>query len=258
MYNCEKQIVRVANQLTGEISQYINEAIFINNRSTDNGEKAIVEKLTSLNLNFPVKVLRNNENYGLGGSHKVAFNYAINHGFDYVIVLHGDDQGSVSDFIPVLKEGIFRHYDCCLGARFMKESKLPGYSKFRILGNKVFNILFSIAIGKKIFDLGAGLNMYSTKMLSSKYYMLFPDNLTFNCYMCFALAAFMQNHLYIPITWREEDQISNVKMTRQAIQTLKMAINYFFKRQLFLQKDARSNKFEKYDSEVVYSKEISK
>lgn len=33
----------------------------------------------------------------------MAFNYAIENNFDYVIVLHGDDQGSISDMIPVLE-----------------------------------------------------------------------------------------------------------------------------------------------------------
>ena len=34
MYNCEKQIVRVLDQLNGEIKKYISEAIIVNNRST--------------------------------------------------------------------------------------------------------------------------------------------------------------------------------------------------------------------------------
>lgn len=255
MYNCEKQIVRVAEQLSGEISSYISETIFVNNRSTDGGEEAIIKRLKSMTLPFPVKVLRNNENYGLGGSHKVAFNYAIENGFDYVIVLHGDDQGSVADFISILKNGTFRNYDCVLGARFMKGATLKGYSKFRIFGNRVFNIIFSVAIGKKIFDLGAGLNLYSTKSLSSKYYEKFPDNLTFNCYMLFALSAFKQKHLYAPISWREDDQISNVKMTRQAFQTLKMAVGYFFGRRKFMQKEARAKFFQEYNAEIVFTKE---
>lgn len=103
MYNCEKQIVRVLDQLNGEIKKYISEAIIVNNRSTDNGEQAAIEKIKKMNAGFPIKVLKNRENYGLGGSHKVAFNYAIENNFDYVIVLHGDDQGSISDMIPVLK-----------------------------------------------------------------------------------------------------------------------------------------------------------
>ena len=43
------------------------------------------------------KVVRNRENYNLGGSHKVAFDYAVAQGFTHVIVLHGDDQADIAD-----------------------------------------------------------------------------------------------------------------------------------------------------------------
>ena len=52
----------------------------------------------------------------MGGSHKVAFNYAIENNFDYIIVLHGDDQGSISDMIPVLKNGAFKSMTAVLEA----------------------------------------------------------------------------------------------------------------------------------------------
>ena len=252
MYNCEKQIVRVLDQFNGEIQEYISEVIIINNRSTDSGESAAIEKIKTMHLPFPVKVLRNDDNYGLGGSHKVAFHYAVEHNFDYCICLHGDDQGSIQDLLPVLKSGDYRTLDCCLGGRFLPQSKLVGYSKFRTFGNHVFNIIFSIAMGRRIFDLGAGLNLYAVSALRSDYFVKFPDNLTFNCYMLFALSAYQQTHCFFPITWREEDQVSNVKMTRQALQTLKMAVGYFFGRQKFLERDARERGFASYTSQVVY------
>ena len=37
---------------------------------------------------------------------KVAFNYAVKNKFDYVIVLHGDDQGNIHDLLPFLKNKI--------------------------------------------------------------------------------------------------------------------------------------------------------
>lgn len=255
MYNCEKQIPRVLKQLTGEIKDYISEVIVVNNRSTDGGEQAAAAAIQAADYPFPAKVLRNVDNYGLGGSHKVAFQYAVEHGFDYVIVLHGDDQGSIADLLPVLKSGKHREVDCCLGGRFLKESSLQGYSGFRTFGNKVFNIIFSISVGKKIADLGAGLNLYKVSMLKDDFYHTYPDNLTFNCYMLFALSHYKQTHCFFPIVWREEDQVSNVKMTKQAIQTLKMAIAYFFCRGKFLQKDARVKRIEKYQSEVVFDSE---
>lgn len=253
MYNCEKQIVRVLEQFAGEVKDYITEVIIVNNRSTDNGENAAIEKIKEMNSELPIKLLRNKDNYGLGGSHKVAFNYAIENGFDYIIVLHGDDQGSIDNLLPILKKGKYRKRDCILGGRFAKGAKLVGYSKFRTLGNKVFNCIFSICLNLRVNDLGAGLNMYATQMLKTKYYMKFPDNLTFNCYMLFALAFYKQSYQFIPIVWREDDQISNVKITKQAWQTFKMAIGYKIYKNKYMLKDAREKKISKYDFDEIFT-----
>jgi len=252
MYNCEKQIPRVVEQLKGEISKYITEAIIVNNISTDNGEEIAIEAIKKADFPFTAKVLRNVENYGLGGSHKVAFQYAVKNGFDYVIVLHGDDQGSIADMLPVLKSGKYRKVDCCLGGRFLPQSKISGYSKFRIFGNRVFNVVYSIAMGRKIYDLGSGLNMYSVSMLKNNFYHRFPDNLTFECYMLLATKLYNQSVYFVPITWREEDQVSNVKMAKQAWQTFSMAVAFFFCGGRYLNKDARAKKIKRYKSNVVF------
>ena len=126
MYNCEKQIVRVLSQLDAQVCSFLSEVIIVNNRSTDGGEDAVREYLSQRHLELPVRLLRNEENYGLGGSHKVAFQYAIKKRFDYVIVLHGDDQGSLADLVPYLKSREYAQYDCLLGARFLKGSRLEG------------------------------------------------------------------------------------------------------------------------------------
>lgn len=255
MYNCEKQIVRVIEQLKGDIKYYISEAIIVNNRSTDDGEKAAIEKIKGIDLPFGIKVLRNDENYGLGGSHKVAFNYAVDNEFDYCIVLHGDDQGDINDLIPALRKKVYRKYECLLGARFTNKSRLIGYSKFRIFGNFIFNIVFSLAMKQRIYDLGAGLNMYSVGMLKSKYYCTYPDNLTFNVYMLMATEVFNQRYFFFPLTWRETDQISNAKVMSQAVSTLKMLIKFTFKGKTFLKSDARKKKYADYTFHVVYEEE---
>ena len=161
MYNCEKQIPRVLGQLTDEVCSYLSEVIVVNNRSTDGGEQVAADYLKQRNLPIKAKVLRNDDNYGLGGSHKVAFRYAMDHGFDYVIVLHGDDQGDISNILPYLKNREYEKYDCFLGARFMKGSQLQGYSAFRTFGNRVYDLLFSAVCRYMVYDLGSGLNMYN-------------------------------------------------------------------------------------------------
>ncbi len=249
-YNCEKQVIRVLNQIDKNVVKYINEIIFINNRSTDNTEKAVLE-FKEKNKNLNIKVLRNDDNYNLGGSHKVAFDYAIKNKFDYVIVLHGDDQGDIHDILPVLETGEYRKYDCMLGSRFKKGSKITGYSKFRQFGNRVFNLIFSICLGRNISDLGAGLNIYSTKMLQSKFYIKYPDRLTFNCYMLLAVNCYKQKAKFFPISWREDDQVSNVKMISQSKQTLGLVLRYFFKRKKYLESEHREKIVKKYTAKEI-------
>ena len=252
MYNCEKQIVRVLEQFNENVCKYVDEIVIINNRSTDKGEKNAIKFLKKMQLNIKKTVLRNNDNYNLGGSHKVAFDYAIKNHYNYLIVLHGDDQGNINDLVPFLESKEYKKYDCFLGSRFMKGSKLKGYSKFRTFGNRVYNIIFSIMLFKNISDLGSGLNVYDVDCLKNKYYLKYPDRLTFNCYMLLASNYFKQKIKFFPITWREDDQISNVKMMSQAFTTLGLVFKYFIFRGKYLEKDHRSKIIENYEAKVIY------
>jgi glycosyltransferase involved in cell wall biosynthesis len=215
----------VLSQLDKEVMEYIDEVIVINNRSTDGTEEAVLSFKKEHPM-LPLKLFRNAENYGLGGSQKVAFRYAIDNGFDYAVLLHGDDQGNIKDFLPVFKKKYDRYDDCVLGARFMRGSRLIGYSAFRTFGNIVYDFLFALAIRQRVFDLGSGLNMYDVSMLKDEFYKRFPDNLMFNYCMVMALQYYNQTCRFYPISWRETDQVSNVKMASQSLKTLELLFNY--------------------------------
>ena len=249
MYNCEKQIVRVLNQITEQVSSYIDEILVVDNRSTDNSIN-VVEEYIKINSN-KITLVKNLENYGLGGSHKVAIKYAQNNNFDYLIVLHGDDQGSIEDLLPYLETGEYREYDCFLGSRFMKGSVLENYSKFRIFGNKVFNLIYSISAGKRITDLGSGLNMYRVSIFNSNYFLKCCDNLVFNYEMILKSIFLKQRIKFFPISWRESDQCSNVKLVKQSCKVLGLAVRNFFNKKIFFLSDNRNNKNYSYDCEII-------
>ena len=250
-YNCEKQIKRVLDKLDNEILSYISKVIMVNNRSTDNTEQVIIEWV-QLNKNVDMALLRNDDNYNLGGSHKVAFEYAISGGFDYIIVLHGDDQGSIHDLLPLLHNGIYRDFDCCLGARFMKGSKLYGYSLLRTFANWCFNLWFSIVTGRYIRDLGSGLNMYKIDSIKSRYYFRYPDKMFFNDVMILGSSYYNQKIKYFPISWKEDDQVSNVKLFNFGLELLRMSFRYLFQRNTYMQCDMREKTIYNYSYQVIY------
>ena len=230
MYNCEKQIPRVIDRIADlkDDQRLFAGVIVVDNRSTDGSLQAAVEAIGKLSI--PAKVLQNCDNYSLGGSHKVAFRYAVEQGYDYVVVLHGDDQGDIRDLIPHIKAGEHHKYDSFLGSRFSKGSRLIGYDRFRIFGNHVFNLYMTLCTGKSVRDLGAGLNIYKTAYLKSEFFLPFPNDLTFNVYLLLYGIYVRSAFRFFPITWREDDQISNAKLFSQVRRMLGLSMNYVFRK----------------------------
>lgn len=249
-YNCAKQITRVLQQLDNTVMQYVDEIVIVNNKSTDNTEE-VIKDYAKKHPELPINILNNQDNYNLGGSHKVAFKYAIKNNFDYIIVLHGDDQANILDILPILQSNSYKNYDCSLGSRFKRDSKTIGYSKFRTFGNIIFNIIFSVFLNKKIYDLGSGLNMYKVKILENDFYNNFPDSLTFNYCMILASHCYKHRLMFFPISWREDDQVSNVKMLNQAFVTLIMLFKYIILRKKFIQSELRILPIKEYRSDSI-------
>ncbi len=226
-YNCAPQLERVISSFKNNSNKLIqigwNNIYFVNNKSKDRTLDVMKENLRSLNnLNLNCKIINNHNNYGLGGSHKVSFYTAEKFGYSHICIFHGDDQAKIEDLIRIPND--FYVSECILGSRFSKDSKLIGYSTLRFLGNKFFNILFSIVLRKKILDLGSGLNIFSKKFFHDKKITLFPDGMYFNQSLLIHITRFY-SFKYFPITWSEKDQITNVRNFQMGIDTIKNLIS---------------------------------
>lgn len=224
-YRCASQIRRVIAQFTPEVAAYFAEIVVVENRSPDNTLIAAKEALANVS-GCKVTLLQNDENYSLGGSHKVAFNYCLEKKHTHIVVLHGDDQGDIRDILPWIDKGMHETYESLLGARFAPGSQLQGYSGFRTLGNIVFNAMISFVTKFKVYDMGAGLNIYKAGFLRDKFYLLFPDDLTFNVYMLYYSIWKKSPTLFFPLSWREDDQVSNAKIFRQGWHILGLTLKF--------------------------------
>jgi glycosyltransferase involved in cell wall biosynthesis len=251
MYNCAAQISRVLAQFEDpDVAKWADGIVCIDNQSTDGTAEAAIDALEKLSVPMRV-VMRNEGNYNLGGSHKVAIDYARTHGFDYLVVLHGDDQGSIIDMVPHLKSGAHKNLDFLMGARFMAESRLEGYSLLRTVANRFFNLIFSAISGKRLYDLGSGLNLFLVSAFDDNFHLKFADDLTFNYYLILAVAARDHRLKFFPLTWREDDQISNAKLSRMGLQILGLLWHRVSNKQRFLTGEHRAEPREAYPSRRI-------
>jgi glycosyltransferase involved in cell wall biosynthesis len=248
-YNCAPQIGRVLAQLRGEVGGRIAQALVLDNGSTDGTlERAAA---AACEAGRPITLARNHSNYHLGGSHKAAFAFAAEQGFSHVVVLHGDDQGHLDDAAQVLARGEHLAHDACLGARFMPGSSLEGYSAVRRAGNAAFNLFFSAVTGRTVHDLGAGLNVFGRAVFADPQVFKASDDMRFNVYLLLGLIDGGKSSMFFPISWREADQVSNVRLASQSARTLAIAWEYLTRREAFRTTDHRDAPVERYAFDVI-------
>lgn len=257
LYNAETQIPRVLQRVKDELSHLISGILIIDNVSQDESLTNALKIVPTLPL-IMCTVLQNFENYGLGGSHKIAFRFASANGYSHVIVLHGDDQADPKDIRQVIESGLHRRYEKLFGSRFMKGSKLIGYSRKRTLANRVLNVLVSCISRRNITDLGSGLNMFSSDFFASPFIAECNNDLTFNNSLIFCEPKPRLTELFFPISWTESDQTSNAKLVRQTFTILVLALKYAANRNFVLNHLGQLNNSQTdFNSKMYYSSEIT-
>lgn len=209
-YNCAAQIGRVLDEITDEVAARVAEIWVIDNRSTDDTLARALEHRGGRLGNL--RVFRTRQNNSLGGTHKVAFEHARAAGHTHVVILHGDNQAR-SDEVALLLDHAQAHpgTQTVLGSRFSRSSRLHGYDAKRVWGNRVLNAVYSAVALRRLEDLGSGLNLFALRDLDPSTYLRFADKLTFNYELILDLVARKVPFAFVPITWREEDQVSNAR-----------------------------------------------
>lgn len=227
-FNCENQIARTLKKVQLSDKKIWSSVVVINNQSTDKTLDVIINYKKENHFDN-LMIVSNSVNINLGGTHKVAFQYTIDNDFDGCIILHGDDQGSIEDIysLQIDKDKYL------LGARFSKESKLINYSKSRVLGNYVFNFFSSIICCKQVSDFGgSGLNYFPTLLLKKHDFWNYSDDLTFHAFLLLNIIRMKQSYEFFPVTWKELDQVSNVKLISQTIKLFKILIKYILREEI--------------------------
>jgi len=227
-YNCAEQIPRVLAGFSGPLLDRITKVLIIDNGSTD-GTVAAVKQFISSTPSPKFELIQNDLNYGLGGTHKVAFLRAERERVDYVAILHGDNQARTEELATLLDVAASAPDTAAiLGSRFMAPEKLHGYSKIRLWGNRGLNFLFTVLTKRRTLDLGSGLNLFRLADLRDREYLELPDGFTFNMSLLLHYRTHEREIAYVPISWSHTDQRSNARTFRVGWLTLKALLEWYF------------------------------
>ncbi|MBI3725403.1 methyltransferase domain-containing protein, partial [bacterium] len=112
-------------------------------------------------------VRANQRRYGYGGRRKVAFEYALEHGFDHVIVMDGDGRHPPERLAELLAPAILEGALAVVGAR---DRGTSGPTTF----------LLRFALGMDLRDWRSGFRLYATEILRRIPFQLASDDERFD------------------------------------------------------------------------------
>jgi 2-polyprenyl-3-methyl-5-hydroxy-6-metoxy-1,4-benzoquinol methylase len=114
-----------------------------------------------------VTVTRNPVNQGYGGNQKLGYRQAIDAGFDFVILLHGDGQYA-PELLPRFVEIWERSgADVVLGSRMgdLRSARAGGMPVYKMAGNRLLTTIQNRLIGLSLSEYHTGYRGYSTRFL---------------------------------------------------------------------------------------------
>lgn len=167
-YNAETTIQNVLRRIPLEMQQYDTEVLIIDDASQDRTFEKGEEFRHGGTLPYKLTVLFNPVNQGYGGNQKIGFHYAIENGFDYVALVHGDGQYAPECLPMLLQPLIDGEADAVFGSRMLTRGGAlkGGMPLYKFVGNRILTIYENIMLGSKLSEFHSGYRLYSVKGLA--------------------------------------------------------------------------------------------
>ena len=237
-YLAEEYIESVLDRITIQIKNQPNfEVLMIDDSSADNtfGRS---QHFKSAHPEIKLTNLFNPINQGYGGNQQIGYQYAIENGFDVVIMLHGDGQYPPELIHEMVDPILNDQYDVMLGSRMMnkQDALAGGMPMYKWIGNQILTWAENKLLWQHLSEYHTGFRAYSVNALSkipfqynSKYYDFDTD----------ILIQLSDNHFRIgemPIPTRYGDEISRVNgikygwmILRSCVQSRVVRLGLFYK-----------------------------
>lgn len=222
-YNAERHIVSVLDRIPETLwsqQDYSADVVVIDDSSRDHTSSVAREYIN--NSKRPIKLLRNRMNQGYGGNQKIGYTYAIEHGYDAVIMVHGDGQYP-PEMIPEILEPVIKdEADAVFGSRMIyKDDALAGgmpYYKF--FGNIVLTQIQNLMIGSALSEFHSGFRAYSVAALKKIPFQYNSNVFHFDTDIIIQLADNGLRIKEIPIPTHYGDEVCHVNGVRYAFDVL--------------------------------------
>jgi glycosyltransferase involved in cell wall biosynthesis/2-polyprenyl-3-methyl-5-hydroxy-6-metoxy-1,4-benzoquinol methylase len=212
-YNAERTIARTLTRIPASLlEQYDVEVLVIDDASQDRTFEHGHDVGRLGEFPFRLTVLVNPVNQGYGGNQKIGFQYAIEHQFDFVALVHGDGQYApecLPQLVQPLADGTT---DAVFGSRMLTryDALKGGMPLYKFVGNKVLTFCQNRLLRASLSEFHSGYRVYSVEALRHIPFQLNSNVFHFDTEIIIQLLIAKQRILETPIPTYYGDEICHV------------------------------------------------
>lgn len=227
-YHAEQFIQAVLNRIPDEIWQndrFETEVLIIDDQSPDQTFDRAVDYARQSNKPN-ITILYNPKNQGYGGNQKIGYHYAIDKGFDAVVLLHGDGQYAPEHLPAMVGPLLDNTADVVLGSRMINRGdalrgKMPFY---KWVGNQILTFCQNRILGSGLAEFHTGYRAFRVGALASIPFQRNSDYFDFDTDILIQLMDTGKRFKEIPVPTFYGDELSRVNGMRYAALIIKTSI----------------------------------
>ena len=228
-YNAESHIAQTLARIPPEIWGRIDEAFVVDDCSMDE----TVQRALALQASYPkLRVLRNRMNRRYGGNQKIGFQYAIDRGFDAVVMLHADGQYAPEHLPQMIAPLLDGGADVVLGSRMIHkpDALKGGMPRYKFAGNIVLTQIQNRMSGMNLHEFHTGYRAYRTDFLRAVPFWDNTDEWHFDTEILLQAWVKQARIVEIPIPTFYGDEICHVNGLAYAANCLLTTLRYAMQR----------------------------
>jgi len=166
-YNAASTLAQVLDRLPAVFREKVDHVLVCDDASSDATYLVGLGYQTMSDL--PLTVIRHPVNLGYGGNQKAGYRWAIEHGLDIVVLLHGDGQYApefIEDIIAPLEA---EKCDAVFGSRMLDRgaARAGGMPLYKYLGNRILTTFENAVAGMELSEWHSGYRAYRVDALKA-------------------------------------------------------------------------------------------
>ena len=215
-YNAEQTLSSVLDRLPEQFRAVVDHVLVCDDASNDATHE--IGLAYQANGTLPLTVVRHPRNLGYGGNQKSGYRWAIDHGLDVVVLLHGDGQYApevIEDLVTPIVDG---SADAVFGSRMMSKgaARSGGMPLYKFLGNRVLSRTQNALSGLRLTEWHSGYRAYRVDALSELPFESYSDGFDFDTEIILGLHHAEKTIAEVPIPTYYGDEICYVNGMRYA------------------------------------------